>query len=197
LVTARPSSRCRLSRLDRQTASLQSRLPTCQTGFTRLAAATTRCRLASGLTESQVLKAMGERLARGFSKETVFLLTTGTHTRPRWAAARRPPPPPPPTTPPPRPHPAHTTCLHSLTFSFTRRTHSHSLIYSLTCTRSLSRSPVLKDFWDPVKKRRIMWVWGTLPGGLQTVPREMTYDPRTGKINYAPVSFQLLHFLGG
>jgi len=44
-----------------------------------------------------------------------------------------------------------------------------------------------KDFYDPVKKRRIMWVWGTLPNGIQTIPREMTYDPRTGKINYAPV----------
>jgi hypothetical protein len=44
-----------------------------------------------------------------------------------------------------------------------------------------------KDFWDPVKKRRIMWVWGTLPGGLQTIPRDMTYNPKTNKINYAPV----------
>ncbi len=44
-----------------------------------------------------------------------------------------------------------------------------------------------KDFYDPVKKRRIMWVWGTLPNGIQTIPRDMTYDPRTGKINYAPV----------
>lgn len=32
-----------------------------------------------------------------------------------------------------------------------------------------------------------MWVWGTLPNGIQTIPRDMTYDPRTGKINYAPV----------
>ena len=44
-----------------------------------------------------------------------------------------------------------------------------------------------KDFWDPVKKRRIMWVWGTLKGGLQTIPRDMTYNPKTNKINYAPV----------
>ena len=44
-----------------------------------------------------------------------------------------------------------------------------------------------KDFYDPVKKRRIMWVWGTLPNGIQTIPRDMTFDPRTGKINYAPV----------
>eukprot|EP00037_Helgoeca_nana_P013172 m.121009 g.121009 ORF g.121009 m.121009 type:complete len:666 (-) comp21872_c0_seq1:287-2284(-) len=44
-----------------------------------------------------------------------------------------------------------------------------------------------KDFWDPTTKRRIMWVWGTLPNGIQTIPRDMTYDPRTGKINYAPV----------
>ena len=30
-------------------------------------------------------------------------------------------------------------------------------------------------------------MWGTLPNGLQTIPRDMTYDARTGKINYAPV----------
>jgi hypothetical protein len=44
-----------------------------------------------------------------------------------------------------------------------------------------------KDFWDPVKKRRIMWVWGRVPSGIQTIPRTMTYDPRFGKIVYTPV----------
>jgi beta-fructofuranosidase len=50
-----------------------------------------------------------------------------------------------------------------------------------------------KDFYDPITKRRIMWVWGqTKPlgppgsGGFQTIPREVTYDPRTNRINYAP-----------
>ena len=41
---------------------------------------------------------------------------------------------------------------------------------------------------DPIKKRRIMWVWGTLPNGLQTIPRDMTYDPRTNKINCKPTN---------
>lgn len=40
-----------------------------------------------------------------------------------------------------------------------------------------------KDFYDPTTGRRIMWVWGTLPNGIQTIPREMTYDPRTNKIS--------------
>ena len=44
------------------------------------------------------------------------------------------------------------------------------------------------DFWDPVKNRRIMWVWVTLtPGGLMAIPRALTYDPRLQKIVYAPV----------
>jgi len=45
-----------------------------------------------------------------------------------------------------------------------------------------------KDFFDPVKQRRIMWVWARITGGAQTVPREMTYDPRTGRIVYNPVA---------
>jgi hypothetical protein len=52
-----------------------------------------------------------------------------------------------------------------------------------------------KDFWDPVKKRRIMWVWGTLPNGIQTVPRDMTYDPRTNKINCKEKRLSLSHSL--
>ena len=43
-----------------------------------------------------------------------------------------------------------------------------------------------KDFWDPVRQRRILWVWGTIPNGIQTIPREVTYDPRIGKVVYAP-----------
>jgi hypothetical protein len=38
-----------------------------------------------------------------------------------------------------------------------------------------------------------MWVWGTLPNGLQTIPRDMTYDPRTNKINCAPRPSPALH----
>ena len=32
-----------------------------------------------------------------------------------------------------------------------------------------------KDFYDPVKKRRILWIWGTVPSGIQALPRVMTY----------------------
>lgn len=44
-----------------------------------------------------------------------------------------------------------------------------------------------KDFWDPVKKRRILWVWGTVPSGIMTVPRVMTYHPQLQQIVYTPV----------
>ena len=47
-----------------------------------------------------------------------------------------------------------------------------------------------KDFWDPVRGRRVMWVWAkgaAAPHGAQTVPREVTFDPRTGRLNYLPV----------
>ena len=44
-----------------------------------------------------------------------------------------------------------------------------------------------KDFWDPVKQRRIMWLWATLGTGLQTVPRELRYDPRLQRIVSNPV----------
>ena len=48
-----------------------------------------------------------------------------------------------------------------------------------------------KDFYDPVKKRRILWVWGTVPSGLQTVPRVMTYHPGIQQIVYPPVEEML------
>ena len=34
-----------------------------------------------------------------------------------------------------------------------------------------------KDFWDPVLKRRVMWVWANANEAM-TVPREVTYDQR-------------------
>jgi hypothetical protein len=43
-----------------------------------------------------------------------------------------------------------------------------------------------KDFWDPVKERRILWVWGTVPSGIQTVPRELTYHPGLKRIVWNP-----------
>lgn len=44
-----------------------------------------------------------------------------------------------------------------------------------------------KDFHDPIKNRQIMWVWGTIPSGIQTVPRHMTYHPGIKQIVYTPV----------
>ena len=48
-----------------------------------------------------------------------------------------------------------------------------------------------KDFYDPVKKRRIMWVWALVRSGAHTVPREMKFDPRIGRIVYNPVEEML------
>ena len=43
-----------------------------------------------------------------------------------------------------------------------------------------------KDFYDPVKKRRILWIWGTVPSGIQALPRVMTYHPGIKQIVYTP-----------
>ena len=43
-----------------------------------------------------------------------------------------------------------------------------------------------KDFWDSVKRRRILWVWGTVPSGIQTVPRVLTYHPQLEQLVYTP-----------
>lgn len=45
-----------------------------------------------------------------------------------------------------------------------------------------------KDFYDPVNKRHIMWVWGTVTSGIQTIPRHMTYHPGIKQIVYGPVA---------
>merc|ERR1712096_354844 len=48
-----------------------------------------------------------------------------------------------------------------------------------------------KDFYDPIKKRQILWLWATLPDGFQTVPRHMTYHPGIKQIVYSPVQEML------
>ena len=35
-----------------------------------------------------------------------------------------------------------------------------------------------------MKQRRILWVWGTVPSGIQTVPRELTYHPGLKRVVY-------------
>eukprot|EP01052_Picozoa_sp_SAG31_P039954 SAG31_NODE_5666_length_2394_cov_1.342919_1_plen_672_part_10 len=49
------------------------------------------------------------------------------------------------------------------------------------------RTHAAKDFWDPVKKRRILYLWAWQGNGSMTIPRHLTYDARTQKINYAPI----------
>merc|ERR1712159_348367 len=43
-----------------------------------------------------------------------------------------------------------------------------------------------KNFFDPVLNRSIMWVWGTVHGGIQTVPREMHYHPQLQRVLFTP-----------
>jgi hypothetical protein len=43
-----------------------------------------------------------------------------------------------------------------------------------------------KDFHDPIKNRQILWIWGTIPSGIQAIPRSMTYHPGIRQIVYAP-----------
>ena len=70
--------------------------------------------------------------------------------------------------------------------------HFHLRPFNLTAAAALFPpgmplpSPTVRP-WRPPRLRPRRWVWGTLPSGLQTIPRDMTYDPRTNKINYAPV----------
>jgi sucrose-6-phosphate hydrolase SacC (GH32 family) len=45
----------------------------------------------------------------------------------------------------------------------------------------------MKDFWDPVHKRRVAWVWIQRVGsGTQTVPREVTFDARSQQLVFTP-----------
>eukprot|EP01116_Phalansterium_solitarium_P025276 TRINITY_DN9582_c0_g1_i2.p2 TRINITY_DN9582_c0_g1~~TRINITY_DN9582_c0_g1_i2.p2 ORF type:complete len:632 (+),score=194.35 TRINITY_DN9582_c0_g1_i2:80-1975(+) len=45
-----------------------------------------------------------------------------------------------------------------------------------------------KSFWDPVKQRRIIWGWAQVaPASTQTLPREVTYDPRIQRLLFNPI----------
>lgn len=44
-----------------------------------------------------------------------------------------------------------------------------------------------KDFWDPVRGRRINWGWARTPQGAQTMPREMNYHPQLKQLVYSPL----------
>ena len=47
-----------------------------------------------------------------------------------------------------------------------------------------------KDFWDPVKGRRILWGWGVPPLDAQSLPREVTWNPELQQLCYAPLREQ-------
>jgi len=47
-----------------------------------------------------------------------------------------------------------------------------------------------KDFYDPVKDRRILWGWATIPSGLQTLPREITWNPELQQLVFSPLEEQ-------
>ncbi len=48
-----------------------------------------------------------------------------------------------------------------------------------------------KDFYDPVKKRRINWGWAQVPpASTQTLPREVTWNPELQQLVYSPLEEQ-------
>jgi len=48
-----------------------------------------------------------------------------------------------------------------------------------------------KDFYDPVKDRRINWGWATVPpSSAQTLPRELTWNPELQQLVHSPVEEQ-------
>jgi len=48
-----------------------------------------------------------------------------------------------------------------------------------------------KDFYDPVKKRRINWGWARVPpASTQTLPREITWHPELQQLVHSPVEEQ-------
>ena len=48
-----------------------------------------------------------------------------------------------------------------------------------------------KDFFDPVKGRRINWGWATVPpASTQTLPREVTWHPELQQLVFSPVEEQ-------
>lgn len=48
-----------------------------------------------------------------------------------------------------------------------------------------------KDFYDPVKKRRINWGWAQVhPASVQSLPREVTWHPELQQLVFSPVEEQ-------
>merc|ERR1712070_915366 len=48
-----------------------------------------------------------------------------------------------------------------------------------------------KDFYDPVKKRRINWGWARVPpASTQTLPREVTWNPELQILVHSPIEEQ-------
>lgn len=48
-----------------------------------------------------------------------------------------------------------------------------------------------KDFYDPVKQRRINWGWARVPpASTQTLPREVTWNPELQQLVFSPVDEQ-------
>merc|ERR1712176_1126117 len=47
-----------------------------------------------------------------------------------------------------------------------------------------------KDFWDPVKKRRLLWGWAVPPCNAQTLAREVTWNPELQQLVYSPIEEQ-------
>lgn len=52
-------------------------------------------------------------------------------------------------------------------------------------------SDASKDFFDPVKGRRILWGWAQVPpASTQTLPREVTWHPQLNQLVFSPLPEQ-------
>merc|ERR1712070_433494 len=47
-----------------------------------------------------------------------------------------------------------------------------------------------KDFWDPVKKRRLLWGWARLSRSSNTLAREVTWHPQLQQLVFSPIEEQ-------
>lgn len=52
------------------------------------------------------------------------------------------------------------------------------------------KTDATKDFWDPVKNRRILWGWGVPPLNAESLPRHVTWNPELRQLCYSPLEEQ-------
>lgn len=67
----------------------------------------------------------------------------------------------------------------------------HGLFSSARAPADMGHFYASKDFYDPVKKRRINWGWAQVPpASTQTLPRVITWNPELQQLVYSPAEEQ-------